>query len=90
MVVIFPELCMAWMDSISEDLVGCIKNDLPQQIENGVITVLDSNGQKQVVLQRDGEYRVVYKATANGTMTISTPKYIRAETGGDNRKEFLP
>lgn len=44
MVVIFPELCMAWMDSISEDLVGCIKNDLPQQIENGVITVLDSNG----------------------------------------------
>jgi len=72
----YPELCMAWMDSISEEvltkqksfrnvfincpvdvyiyqddiLVGMIKNDVPQEVENGVITMLDENGQKRVVL----------------------------------------
>ena len=92
----YPELCMAWMDSIPEEillkqksyrnvyvncpvdiyvyegenLVGCIKNDVPQHIENGVITMMDSNGQKQVVLPGDGEYRVVCKATGDGAIPM--------------------
>ena len=41
--------------------------------------MLDSNGQKQVVLPGDGEYKVVYKATGDGTMTISTSKYLQTE-----------
>nr|MBQ8252351.1 BspA family leucine-rich repeat surface protein [Lachnospiraceae bacterium] len=102
----YPELCMAWMDSISEDvlkqkksfwkvfvncpvdvyvyqdknLVGLIKNDVSQQIENGVITMMDDNGQKIIVLPGDSEYKLLCKATDNGKMTITTSCYEQAES----------
>ena len=101
----YPELCMAWMDSISEEvlkqkksfwkvfvncpvdiyvyqdenLVGLIKDDTPQEIENGIITMMDDNGQKVLVLPGDSKYKLLCKATDNGTMTITTSCYEQTE-----------
>lgn len=57
------------------ELVGQISNDIPQNIEEGVVTYIDGNGQKVIVLPNDCEYEVQFAAIDNGDMTYTVTEY---------------
>ena len=101
----YPELCLAWMDSIQElsklgyieamvncpvdvnvydsegKLVGYIKDDVPQAIEDGLLTFIDENGQKIVYMPCDQEYTIEMIATNAGEVTYTLKAY--GESEGD-------
>ena len=94
----YQELCLAWMETISENdlkkskytrfgyincpvnvivkdsngiVVGEIVDDTPIEIDDGVFTIVDDNGQKIFALPGDAEYSVEFSATGEGEMTYS-------------------
>lgn len=53
------------------ELVGQILDDIPQEIPNGILTEIDEDGQKILVLPGDGTYDIHLTATDDGEMTYT-------------------
>ncbi len=65
-------------DNSDNLLLGKIINN--QVIESeGIVSLVDNNGQKIVYLPKDGEYRVICKASDDGKMSITTALYEDSE-----------
>lgn len=58
-----------------ETLVGKIANDVPVVIPNGIVTYVDSSGQKVIVLPVTSEYLIRLLATDSGNMTYTVTEY---------------
>lgn len=56
-------------------LVAKITNNVVQEINNGIVARIDSNGQKIVILPPHQEYTLTLNATDNGYMTYTVTEY---------------
>ena len=56
-------------------LVGDIANDTVQSVENGVVTFIDANNQKVIMLPADEEYTINMTATDEGTVTYTATSF---------------
>ena len=59
----------------TNNLVGSIVNDTIEDIEDGVVSFIDYNGQKMIALPCDEEYSIQLTATDNGTVTYTTTEF---------------
>ena len=58
------------------NIVACISNDIPQSIENSsIISAINEDGEKIVILPSNAEYDIDLQATADGTMSYSINEY---------------
>lgn len=52
------------------DLLGYIKDNVPQYVDSGLFTYVDGNGQKQILMNRDRQYSIELIATDDGEVTL--------------------
>ncbi|MBR6515015.1 MAG: S-layer homology domain-containing protein [Clostridia bacterium] len=58
------------------NIVASINDDMPQVIENSsIITAINEDGEKIVILPSNAEYDISLQATADGTMSYSINEY---------------
>jgi len=55
----------------SNNLVASFADDVPQDIDSGIIFYINENGEKMIYLPADDEYNIDIEATNNGDMTYS-------------------
>lgn len=52
-------------------LVASIVDDVPQEVDSGIISIINENGEKIIYFPADEEFSIDIKATAEGKMTYS-------------------
>ena len=56
-------------------IVGLIENDEVEEIEDGIVTRVDDDGQKVFILPQDEEYTIEMEATDDGEVNYSVQEY---------------
>lgn len=59
----------------NDRIVAQILDDIIQEIDGGLVTYIDDNGQKVIALPNDEEYTIDMLATDHGTVTYSVTEY---------------
>ena len=56
-------------------LVAAIANDVSQNLDSSIVSIINSNEEKLIYLPGDEDYIIALKASDNGDMTFSTAEY---------------
>lgn len=59
----------------TQQIVAKIENNIPQELEEGLVSYIDDDGQKVVILPADEEYTISLKAKSAGTVTYTAIEY---------------